>query len=378
MASAGPAAAATGAQWARMMVILMAMQGIGRPGVNFGNMQIGTPIDFSFWFPGYAEGGISGDLMNTGARPNTYQRIPHILTMNTSKQMIPRLQLPEAILEGKALGYLTDPLAIHGQFLPFEYPAPGHSPDSDTLQVRRGLDGNDDQRESLGPDVPLGKTADGDQPVDMDGGRDQVCRRHPAGLHELRARPTSASGPGPAAMATSSTASSTIGSWCSNTSASNRWGNRSPIIQIFLGLAKRLGLSAAFSEGMTEIDWCKRIFEGSDLSQCISWKEFLKKGYYVVPAGRRKTARADRLSLVLRRPEEGRARAVPAAGRLFREMAGRVAAPEREVRVRAGKPEEVRRSRTPAGQRYIPSWEGTTTGELLRSPACNSCRPYPL
>jgi hypothetical protein len=35
--------------------------------VNFGNMQIGTPIDFSFWFPCYADGGISGDLMNTGA-----------------------------------------------------------------------------------------------------------------------------------------------------------------------------------------------------------------------------------------------------------------------------------------------------------------------
>ena len=31
---------------------------------------------------------------------NTYQRIPHILTMNPSKQMIPRLQLPEAVLQG--------------------------------------------------------------------------------------------------------------------------------------------------------------------------------------------------------------------------------------------------------------------------------------
>ena len=60
--------------------------------------------------------------MHTGCAPNTYQRIPHILTMNTSKQMIPRLQLPEAILEGKAQGYLTDPTSIQGQFLPFSLP----------------------------------------------------------------------------------------------------------------------------------------------------------------------------------------------------------------------------------------------------------------
>lgn len=65
----GACRSATGAQWARMMVILMAMQGYGRPGVNMGNLQIGTPIDFNFWFPGYAEGGISGDLQFTANGP---------------------------------------------------------------------------------------------------------------------------------------------------------------------------------------------------------------------------------------------------------------------------------------------------------------------
>jgi trimethylamine-N-oxide reductase (cytochrome c) len=54
--------------------------------------------------------------------------------------------------------------------------------------------------------------------------------------------------------------------------------------QIFLELSKRLGLSAYFSEGMTELDWCKKMFDASDLRRAISWKKFLKKGYYVVPA----------------------------------------------------------------------------------------------
>ncbi len=39
-----------------------------------------------------------------------------------------------------------------------------------------------------------------------------------------------------------------------------------------------------FSEGVTEFDWCKRLFDATDLPKAISWKNFLKKGYYVVPA----------------------------------------------------------------------------------------------
>ena len=46
----------------------------------------------------------------------------------------------------------------------------------------------------------------------------------------------------------------------------------------------RLGLSAYFSEGISELDWVKRQFDCSDLAKAISWKEFLRKGYYVVPA----------------------------------------------------------------------------------------------
>jgi trimethylamine-N-oxide reductase (cytochrome c) len=34
------------------------MQGFGKPGRNSGGTQQGTPVDTSFYFPGYAEGGI--------------------------------------------------------------------------------------------------------------------------------------------------------------------------------------------------------------------------------------------------------------------------------------------------------------------------------
>jgi len=52
---------------------------------------------------------------------------------------------------------------------------------------------------------------------------------------------------------------------------------------IFLELSKRLGLGAYFSEGMSELDWAKREFEASDLPSIISWKEFIRKGYAVIP-----------------------------------------------------------------------------------------------
>ena len=63
---------ATGNEWARSMVCLMAMQGLGKPGINMGSMQQGTPVDTGFYFPGYAEGGMSGDIDGTAFGVNLY------------------------------------------------------------------------------------------------------------------------------------------------------------------------------------------------------------------------------------------------------------------------------------------------------------------
>jgi trimethylamine-N-oxide reductase (cytochrome c) len=53
---------------------------------------------------------------------------------------------------------------------------------------------------------------------------------------------------------------------------------------IFLALSEKLDMGAVYSEGgQTELDWCKRVFDSSDVSKHISWKKFLKKGYFVVP-----------------------------------------------------------------------------------------------
>jgi trimethylamine-N-oxide reductase (cytochrome c) len=52
---------------------------------------------------------------------------------------------------------------------------------------------------------------------------------------------------------------------------------------IFQKICERLDLAAYFTEGVGELGWVKRQFDGSDLPKYISWKEFVRKGYFVVP-----------------------------------------------------------------------------------------------
>ncbi|MCL2714805.1 MAG: molybdopterin-dependent oxidoreductase [Alphaproteobacteria bacterium] len=361
----GACRTATGAQWARMMVILMAMQGLGRPGVNFGNLQVGTPIDFSFWFPGYAEGGISGDLMNTGNAPNTYQRIPHVLTMNSSKQMIPRLQLPEAILEGSAQGFLTDPTSTHGQFLPFMYPAPGHS----KVQIlykyggaSLGTMNNTNRWVKMYQSENLPTVIS--QSIWMEGEAQFADIILPACTNFERydiGEWGHAGGYGGHFFAQNNHRVVVMQHKCIEPLGESRSD-----YQIYVDLAQRMGLSAIFTEGMTELDWCKRIFEGSDISQYISWNKFLKKGYFVVPTPEEK----------LRAPTsykwfyEDRKKDVPEPYPLPSDYSGTWL---EGLQTQSGRlefiPESLKKlndPERPALNSYIPSWEGTHTTELLR------------
>jgi trimethylamine-N-oxide reductase (cytochrome c) len=42
---------AYGTEWARLMVLLQAMQGLGKPGVNVWGTTMGTPYNAEFNFP---------------------------------------------------------------------------------------------------------------------------------------------------------------------------------------------------------------------------------------------------------------------------------------------------------------------------------------
>ena len=61
-------------------------------------------------------------------------------------------------------------------------------------------------------------------------------------------------------------------------------GESKPDYEIFRLLAERLGFADKYTEGgHTDLDWVKRMFYATDLPKRISWEEFEKKGYYMVP-----------------------------------------------------------------------------------------------
>ncbi|MCY3987123.1 MAG: molybdopterin-dependent oxidoreductase, partial [Gammaproteobacteria bacterium] len=255
-----------GIQWARMMTILGAMQGFGRAGVNFGNLQFGAPLDFSFYFPGYAEGSMSGELTYSANAANNYQRMPHVVTMNSSRQNIPKIRLPEAIMEGRAMGFLTDVSSVRGQFLRYGYPAPGHakiqmmykygSPNFGTM-----VDSNRwvqmYQSENLPFVVNQSIWWEGETPYsDVILPACTVFERWDIGeyynvgagyVHHMFS------------MVNHRVVS--LQHKCIEP-----LGESKSDYDIFLAVIERLGLGAMYSEGgNTELDWCKRVFDSSDV-----------------------------------------------------------------------------------------------------------------
>ncbi len=274
---------ATGLQWARLMVCLIAMQGLGKPGVNMGNLQWGTPIDTNFYFPGYAEGGMSGDLQHTAMAVELFQRMPQLPSINTNQQVIPRLQLPEAILEGKAEGYVWDGQSIEAQFNKVVYPKPGYSPVRMLYKYGGSI---------------IGTMSDTNRHIEMyrSDKLEFVCNQ--SIWFEGEAKFADVILP-----ACTNFERPDISEWAAlggyahhgQTQLNHRvivfqhqviepMGESKSDYNIFLEISKRLGLSAYFSEGMSELDWAKREFNASDLPKIIAWKDFIRKGYVVLPA----------------------------------------------------------------------------------------------
>jgi trimethylamine-N-oxide reductase (cytochrome c) len=374
----GACRSATGIEWARSMVCLMAMQGLGKPGINMGCLQQGTPVDTSFYFPGYAEGGMSGDLDTTGLRISMYQRMPQLPTMNTVAQMIPRLRIPEAILNGTCEGYPTDPRSIEGQFKKFCYPAAGHAP----VKMYYKYGGSH-----------FGTMADANRYARMYRSDQLEFVVNQSIWFEGEAKFADIILP-----ACTNFERWDIGETANSGGYSHhqfiQWNHRIITMQhkcieplgesksdyrIFMELAQRLGLGPAFSEGMTELEWCRRLFDASDLPNAVSWKKFLKKGYYVVPAPKPEL----RAPVSYRWFAEGREKDVPELSPLpadytqqwrsgLQTQSGRLEFESSSLKRFA--PDDPERPPVP---QYIPSWEGPECAELVAKYPLQLISPHP-
>jgi molybdopterin guanine dinucleotide-containing S/N-oxide reductase-like protein len=279
----GACRSATGIQWARALACLLAMQGMGKPGVNYGHLQWGTPIDLHFYFPGYADGGMSGDVENTGMPISLYQRMPQLPTFNPSMQKVPRLRIPEAILEGKAEGYPWNGKTIEGQFQKFSFPAPGHSPIRMFYKYGGASIGTMSETNRY---VKAYRTEKLEfvvnQSIWFEGEAKFADVILPACTQFERWDISEFGGTGGYALHGQTQMNHRI--MLMQHKCIEPLGESKSDYQIFLELANRLGLGAYFSEGMSELDWVKRLFDASDIPKHVSWQAFLKKGYFVVPA----------------------------------------------------------------------------------------------
>lgn len=358
---------ATGAEWARSMVCLMAMQGIGKPGVNMGNLQFATPLDTKFFFPGYAEGGMGGDVFGMSELIlNMYQRMPQMPTLNTVKQLVPRLRIPEALRGEPFEAYMTAHLTTNDQFMKFGYPAPGHS----TIKMYYKYGGsyigtmNDTNRfvksyrndklefvvnQSIWNEGEA-KFADIILPACTNFERWDIAESGNCGGFNQN----SYLGLNHRLMAIQHKCIEPLGESKSD-------------YDICYEIAKRLDLGLYYSEGMSEYDWCRRLFEGTDLSKVISWKKFLRKGYYVVPA----PSEARRDPVAMRWYREGRKKDTPEAppapcdyvGNWLEGVATQTGKIEFECSsLKRFDPNDPER---PTITKFIPSWEGIHTTELF-------------
>jgi len=365
----GACRSATGIQWARTLACLMAMQGMGRPGVNYGLLQWGTPIDLNFSFPGYSDGGMSGDLEGTAIGLSLYLRMPQLPTFNPPTQKVPRLRIPEAILEGRTEGYPWDGKTIEGQFQKFSYPKSGHAP----VQMFYKYGGA-----SFGTMTDTNRYVKAyrteklpfvvNQSIWFEGEAKYADILLPACSSFERWDISEFGGTGGYALHGQTQMNHRV--ILLQHKCIEPLGESKSDFQIFTELASRVGLGTYFSEGMNELEWVKRMFEASDLPKHISWKQFLKKGYYVVPPPQEKFRHATSMRWFY----EGRKKDVPEPHPLPGDYTEQYL---EGLQTQSGKfefecsslkrfdPDDPER---PPIVKYLPSWEGRQSPGYQRYP----------
>jgi len=283
----------TGMEWARMMIALAALQGMGKPGSNMWSTTQGAPTDYDFYFPGYAEGGISGDCDNSAAGLRfVYQMFdgknsrPISSNLNVAQgQLTPRLRIPETFMgDGKIAwrgkGFVG--ASINQQFHEYKYPADGYS--RFQMYYRYGgafigTMGNTNRYVKMYQSEMLPIVVS--QSIWFEGETQFADIILPACTNFERwdiSEFANCAGYIPGSFSQTNHRVISLQMKCIEPlgeSQSDYW--------IFCELAKRLGVYGPFAEGKDELGWIKQYFHATDLPKLTTWEKFLEKGYAVVP-----------------------------------------------------------------------------------------------
>ena len=340
---------AYGTEWARLMVLLQAMQGLGAPGRSIWGTTMGAPSDTTVWFPAYGE--VEGKISSS-------TKAADFLPVNPTQQRLWRLTVPDAILD--------PPVSWHGegfcgrsleqQFTHFTYPMEGYSEVKLFYRYGGSFMGTMSDTSKW---VRMYQSPKLEFVVNQDIWWNSETRMADVIL-----------------PACTNFERDDIGEWAAvngyTVHASNGcnyryvvrekkcieplWESKSDY-QIFADIAERLGLKEEFTDGKTEIDWCKAFYEASDLSKVVGWEDFDSKGYHIIniPDDYKPTPS-------LRWFYEGRSCDTPDLGN-----PKRIGDKCKELGTFSGKIEFESQSlkqyfpddeERPVVPRYIPSWEG--------------------
>jgi trimethylamine-N-oxide reductase (cytochrome c) len=267
---------AYGTEWARMMVLLQAMQGLGKPGISIWGTTMGAPADCTTWFPGYAEP--QSQMGRTDFAKN------RLAMQNKTKQRLYRLTFPEAVLTGKddfyGDGFCGQ--SIEQQFTHHVYPMECYS----RVKMFYRYGGS-----FMGTMVDTNKWVKMYQSNEMEFVVNQDC------WYGSEARFADIILPACTNLERNDIGEfATSGGYTSHAQIGNNYriivrqqkcvdplGESKSDYEIFTLLADRLGMEELYSEGKTEDDWARLFFDSSDVAKKISWEEFNKKSYYIIP-----------------------------------------------------------------------------------------------
>ena len=266
---------------ARLEVCLLAMQGLGKPGVHQWHInESGTTITNAYRFINHVPGGevypaLPGGMVRPAGAAKVAYRGFHPFVPVT-KQLIPKTMIHDAILKGKFTihGSGAQFVAVDDQFKKFEYPVKGCSPvhmiwsDSPCLTTCWN-DGNNVHKAYRSPQIEFMLVehpwmendcifADVILPVNTKFEEDDMGY-DPISYHSILS-----SSPG---------------------NASSLLANRRATTKSPASWPERLGLLEEYTEGKSVDEWIKFAFEESGLEKAglISWEEFKEKEYYVIP-----------------------------------------------------------------------------------------------
>jgi trimethylamine-N-oxide reductase (cytochrome c) len=351
-------------EWARLMVLLQAMQGPGKPGVSYWATTSGAPQDSRFSFPGYSDSVL-----------NKYAKKPVINPVN---QHLYRIMVPEAILN-PPIHFLGEDgfsgRSLDAQFTENTYPLQGYN--EVRMMYRYG-------GSFIGTMTNTNRWIQMYQSPKLEFVVNQNIWNDPETRMADIILP-----------ACTNLERNDIGEWANAgsyggnlTSACNHriivymkkciepLYESKPDYEILTLLAERLGVKEEFTEGNTVEDWIKIIFDNSDLPKHISFEEFKRKGYFVVPMPENYKSTPgfrwfyegrDCDTNDFRNPKLG----TPKADELGT-YSGKFEFESQSLK--AHLPDDKERPPVP---RYIPSWEGHESAELIQKYPLQLITPHP-